>query len=165
MKQPFHQMCLAGLSVIALLLTVIASEPAFAVEPDEILDDPVLEERAREISRELRCVTCQSQSIDDSNAPLAKDLRIIVRERLVAGDTDAEVIAFVTERYGDYARLKPALRMDTMLLWLTPMIALGGASTFAFFFFRQLQERQKVAGDDDFGDDDLEDNDDEGAAF
>ena len=123
------------------LAALVMGASALAVEPDEILDDPTLEARARDISRELRCVTCQSQSIDDSNAPLAKDLRVIVRERLVAGDTDEEVIAFVTERYGDYARLKPALRGDTLLLWLTPAIAFGGALVFAFYYFRQLQEK------------------------
>ena len=127
--------------LMLVVAALLVGASALAVEPDEILDDPALEARARDISRELRCVTCQSQSIDDSNAPLAKDLRVIVRERLVAGDTDEEVIAFVTERYGDYARLKPALRGDTLLLWLTPAIALGGALVFAFYYFRQLQEK------------------------
>ncbi|MEM9616542.1 MAG: cytochrome c-type biogenesis protein [Pseudomonadota bacterium] len=131
-----------------MLLTLMAA-PAFAVEPDEILDDPALEARAREISRELRCVTCQSQSIDDSNAPLAKDLRLVVRERVVAGDSNDEVIAYVTERYGDYVRLKPELRNDTMLLWLTPLLALGAALLAAFFYFRQL----KQPDDDDMEDD------------
>lgn len=131
-----------------MLLTLMAA-PTFAVEPDEILDDPALEARAREISRELRCVTCQSQSIDDSNAPLAKDLRLVVRERVVAGDTNDEVIAYVTERYGDYVRLKPELRSDTMLLWLTPLLALGAALLAAFFYFRQL----KQPDDDDMEED------------
>ncbi len=138
----------AGGLIAAILLTLMAA-PAFAVEPDEILDDPALEARAREISRELRCVTCQSQSIDDSNAPLAKDLRLVVRERVVAGDSNDEVIAYVTERYGDYVRLKPELRSDTMLLWLTPLLALGGALLAAFFYFRQL----KQPDDDDMEED------------
>lgn len=138
----------AGGLIAAMLLTLMAA-PAFAVEPDEILDDPALEARAREISRELRCVTCQSQSIDDSNAPLAKDLRLVVRERVVAGDSNDEVIAYVTERYGDYVRLKPELRNDTMLLWLTPLLALGAALLAAFFYFRQL----KQPDDDDMEDD------------
>ncbi|MEO1242393.1 MAG: cytochrome c-type biogenesis protein [Pseudomonadota bacterium] len=135
--------------LIAAILLIVMTSPAFAVEPDEILDDPALEERAREISRELRCVTCQSQSIDDSNAPLAKDLRLVVRERVVAGDSNDEVIAYVTERYGDYVRLKPELRSDTMLLWLTPLLALGAALLAAFFYFRQL----KQPGDDDMEED------------
>lgn len=117
---------------------------ALAVEPDEILDDPALEARAREISRELRCITCQSQAIDDSDAPLAKDLRLIVRERLVAGDTDQEIMAFMTDRYGDYVLLKPALRGDTAILWFAPLIALGGAVFVAFFYFRQIRKNQEV---------------------
>lgn len=135
--------------LIAVMLLTVMTSPAFAVEPDEVLDDPALEERAREISRELRCVTCQSQSIDDSNAPLAKDLRLVVRERVVAGDSNDEVIAYVTERYGDYVRLKPELRSDTMLLWLTPLLALGAALLAAVFYFRQL----KQPGDDDMEED------------
>lgn len=117
---------------------------ALAVEPDEILDDPALETRARDISRELRCITCQSQSIDDSDAPLAKDLRMIVRERLVAGDSDQEIMAFMTDRYGDYVLLKPELRADTALLWFAPLIAFGGAVFAAFFYFRQIRKNQRV---------------------
>ncbi len=137
---------------LALLCIFTCLAPAHAVEPDEVLDDPVLEERAREIGRELRCITCQSQSIDDSNAPLAKDLRIIVRERLVAGDSDEEVIAYVAERYGDYVRLKPAMRADTALLWLAPALALVGAVAGAFFYFRHLKRLEKTTpalNDDD----------------
>ncbi len=156
MGQSLHRICMIAFVALSMLATMV-SVPAGAVEPDEILDNPELEARAREISKELRCVTCQSQSIDDSNAPLAKDLRIIVRERLLAGDTDAEVIAFVTERYGDYARLKPAVRGDTILLWLTPAIALGGALAFAFFYFRQLQEKAEHLGADEIDDDQDED--------
>lgn len=93
------------------------SIPAHAVEADEILADPVLEARARKLSAELRCLVCQNQSIDDSNAPLAKDLRVIVRERLMAGDTDAQVIAFVVDRYGEFVLLKPRFGAHTLLLW------------------------------------------------
>lgn len=138
------------MAMCAALLTV----SALAVEPDEILDDPLLEERAREIGRELRCVTCQSQSIDDSNALLAKDLRIIVRERLVAGDSDDEVMAYVTARYGDYVRLKPQMRADTALLWLTPALALLAAFGASFFYFRNLPKADYAAGDDALLDDD-----------
>ena len=125
-------------ALFLMFVCLILSAPVLAVQPDEILDDPVLEERAREIGRELRCITCQSQSIDDSDAPLAKDLRIIVRERLVEGDTNEDVIAFVTDRYGDYVRLRPAMRIDTMLLWAAPAIALLLGLAAAFFFFRSM---------------------------
>jgi cytochrome c-type biogenesis protein CcmH len=101
---------------------------AFAVQPDEILKDPALEARARSLSAELRCLVCQNQSIDESDAPLAKDLRILVRERLKAGDTDAEVQEFLVDRYGEFVLLKPVLGLHTLLLWLTPLVvfALGG---------------------------------------
>jgi len=129
-------------SGIVFLFTVICAVHAFAVEPDEILDDPALEARAREISRELRCITCQSQSIDDSDAPLAKDLRLIVRERVMAGDSNAEIIAYATDRYGDYVRLKPALRADTAVLWLTPAIVFLGAFGAAGLYFWRLQKKE-----------------------
>lgn len=92
--------------------------PSFAVEPDEILDDPVLEERARDLSAELRCLVCRNESIDESNAELARDLRLLVRERLLAGDTDDEVIAFLVERYGEYVLLRPLTSGSSILLWL-----------------------------------------------
>lgn len=132
----FKRIVLTG--VAAIVAVSLVNTTVLAVEPDEVLDDPVLEERARDIGRELRCVTCQSQSIDDSNAPLAKDLRLVVRERLLAGDSDKEVVAYVTDRYGDYVRLKPEVRGDTLALWLTPLLALAAALAGAFFYFRQL---------------------------
>ncbi|SFQ02456.1 cytochrome c-type biogenesis protein [Tranquillimonas alkanivorans] len=101
---------------LALLLPVAAS----AVEPDEILADPALEARARGISRQLRCVVCQNQDIDSSNAGVARDLRLLVRERLEAGDTDEQVIAFVTARYGDFVLLKPPFKPETYVLWFAP---------------------------------------------
>jgi cytochrome c-type biogenesis protein CcmH len=106
----------------------------FAVEPDEILSDPVLETRARNLSSELRCLVCQNQSIDDSAAPLAKDLRVIVRERLKAGDDDAQVRSYLVQRYGDFILLKPPFKMETLLLWLTPALVLvvGGAALVLF---------------------------------
>ncbi len=99
---------------LLLLLTL----PALAVEPDEILADPALEARAREISKELRCLVCRNESIDDSNAGLARDLRLLVRERLVAGDSDAEVMAFVVSRYGEFVLLRPLFSGANLLLWL-----------------------------------------------
>lgn len=120
---------LHALVALAVLLAVLLP-PASAVQPDEILKDPVLEARARKLSQELRCVVCQNQSIDDSNAPLAHDLRVLVRERLSAGDTDAEVLAYVTARYGDFVLLRPPFKWQTLLLWLTPLLLLGGAVVF-----------------------------------
>jgi cytochrome c-type biogenesis protein CcmH len=118
---------LAGLALAGLLLLVSAA--AHAVEPDEILADPALEARARALSAELRCLVCQNQSIDDSNAPLAKDLRVIVRERLKAGDSDNAVRAFVVARYGRFVLLKPPLGWDTLMLWLAPFVLLLAIAT------------------------------------
>ena len=116
--------------VALVVLLAILLPPAHAVQPDEVLKDTALEARARKLSQELRCVVCQNQSIDDSNAPLAHDLRILVRERLSAGDTDAQVLAYVTARYGDFVLLRPPFKWQTLLLWLTPLLLLGGAVVF-----------------------------------
>jgi len=118
---------LAALTLVGL--------PALAVEPDEILNDPKLEARARDISAGLRCLVCQNQSIDDSNAPLARDLRILVRERLKAGDSNEEVVDFVSERYGDYVLLRPPFNLGTLLLWLAPILVLIGAVVVALRAF------------------------------
>ena len=99
---------------------------AYAVQPDEIMADPVKEARARALSQELRCMVCQNQSIDDSEAPLARDLRLLVRERLAAGDSDSQVIDFLVARYGEFVLLKPRLERQTLLLWLLPPLALAG---------------------------------------
>lgn len=108
----------------ALLFLLAVSMPAFAVEPDEILSDPALETRARALSAGFRCLVCQNQSIDDSDAPLARDLRLLIRERLTAGSSDAEVKAYVVSRYGDFVLLKPPFDSRTLLLWLAPFILL-----------------------------------------
>ncbi len=110
------------------LATIVAatSVPALAVEPDEILKDPKLEKRARVISLDLRCLVCQNQSIDDSDAPLARDLRLLVRERLKEGDSNSEVIDFVVSRYGEFVLLRPPFGWHTLLLWLTPLLVLAG---------------------------------------
>ncbi len=110
------------LLVIALMLAI--SSHALAVQPDEVLADPVLEARARVLSKELRCMVCQNQSIDDSDAPLARDLRILVRERLQAGDSDAQVLDFLVARYGEFVLLKPRFSGHTALLWLMPVLVL-----------------------------------------
>jgi len=107
---------------------LLAVPPALAVEPDEMLADPALEARARSISQELRCLVCQNQSIDDSNAALAKDLRLIVRERLRAGDSDGAVLAFVEARYGEFVLLRPKLNAHTLLLWLAPLLLLAATA-------------------------------------
>jgi cytochrome c-type biogenesis protein CcmH len=118
---------------LAFLLMLLAG-PALAVLPSERLADPALEARARALSLELRCQVCQNQSIDDSNAPLAADLRRLVRERLVAGDSDAGVLDYVVRRYGDYVLLRPPMREDTALLWFGPLaiLVLGGAGAFVY---------------------------------
>ena len=110
---------------VLIALVFLISLPAFAVEPDEVLDDPVLEARARELSAELRCLVCRNESIDDSNADLARDLRLLVRERLVAGDTDDQVIAFLVDRYGEDVLLRPTITGSGLVLWLAgPMMLL-----------------------------------------
>jgi len=117
-----------GLFARCALLAVLACAPVHAVEPDEILNDPALEARARQISQELRCLVCQNQSIDDSNAALARDLRVLLRERLKAGDTDGEVFDFLTARYGEFVLLRPPFNAHTVLLWLAPFLLLAGAT-------------------------------------
>jgi cytochrome c-type biogenesis protein CcmH len=119
--------------VLALIAALVLGGPVFAVQPDEVLKDPALEKRAREISAGLRCLVCQNQSIDDSDAQLAKDLRLLVRERLVAGDTNQEVESFLVQRYGEFVLLKPTFGRHTLLLWLTPalVLILGGIGAYA----------------------------------
>jgi cytochrome c-type biogenesis protein CcmH len=110
----------------AFAFAVMMGSSAYAVQPDEIMSDPAKEARARDLSRELRCMVCQNQSIDDSEAPLARDLRLLVRERIAAGDSDAQVIDFLVARYGEFVLLKPRLNLHTWLLWLLPPLALAG---------------------------------------
>lgn len=118
--------------VLALLAILVLNGAAQAVQPDEVLKDPALEQRARGLSAGLRCLVCQNQSIDDSDAQLAKDLRLLVRERLVAGDTDAQVRDFLVQRYGEFVLLKPTFGTHTLLLWLTPalVLLLGGIGAY-----------------------------------
>ena len=116
------------LALLTLLLTVANGPLARAVQPDEILSDPLLEARARVLSQELRCMVCQNQSIDDSDAPLARDLRVLVRERLQAGDSDRQVIDFLVARYGEFILLKPRVGSNTIILWSLPaaILLIGG---------------------------------------
>jgi len=123
-----------------LLLTPVGpmtSQPVAAVEPKEMLADPTLEARAREISRGLRCVVCQNESIDESDADLAHDLRVLVRERLVAGDSDAQVVQYIVDRYGDYVLLRPPVKPETYILWASPAILLLIAAALITVYLRR----------------------------
>ena len=128
---------LAGLVAVTVMMGLPA---AYAVQPDEIMADPAKELRARDLSRELRCMVCQNQSIDDSEAPLARDLRLLVRERIAAGDSDAQVIDFLVARYGEFVLLKPRVNQHTLLLWLVPPLALLGGG---FAMWRYSRRRPK----------------------
>lgn len=109
---------------ILLLVAIIFATPALAVNPNEVLDNPVLEQRARDISSKLRCLVCQNQSIDASDAALAKDLRVLVRERLTAGDTDIQIFDYVVDRYGEFVLLQPKIGTHTLVLWFMPIVVL-----------------------------------------
>src|SRR5258708_15363860 len=115
-------------SIVLFAAALAGVAPSFAVQPDEILSDSALETRARNLSQELRCMVCQNQSIDDSDAPLARDLRLLVRERLTAGDSDVQVLDFLTARYGQFVLLRPRFGWDTALLWGAPagVLLVGG---------------------------------------
>lgn len=130
---------------LALLLVLLISTQASAVEPDEMLADPAQEARAREIGKDLRCLVCQNQSIDDSNAPLARDLRILVRERIKAGDSNAQVMDFVVARYGDYVRLRPPMRIETYLLWFGPALVLAVATGALVLAWRRRRAAPRTA--------------------
>ena len=122
---------------------------AYAVQPDEIMSDPAMESRARDLSRELRCMVCQNQSIDDSEAPLARDLRLLVRERIAAGDSDAQVMDFLVARYGEFVLLKPRLKPHTLLLWLLPPFALAGGGL-ALWMHNRRRTKAAAEGDSPF---------------
>ena len=128
------------LVTMLLLLTCITPQTSFAVEPDEMLSDPLQEARARELSKGLRCVVCRNQSIDDSNAEIARDLRIVLRERISAGDSDQEAIAYLVDRYGAYILLKPPFQTVTYLLWVGPLLILIAA----VFGFQTLWRKSTV---------------------
>jgi cytochrome c-type biogenesis protein CcmH len=124
--------------LLAIAIVLLgAAGPALAVMPDEVLADPTLETRARVISQDLRCLVCQNQSIDDSNAPLAKDLRVIVRERLTSGDSNEQVFEFVVARYGNFVLLKPPFQTDTALLWLAPFVLMAISLGVALAYLRK----------------------------
>jgi cytochrome c-type biogenesis protein CcmH len=132
------------LHAFAFSIMVICSSPAGAVQPDEVLPDPALEARARALSKDLRCMVCQNESIDDSEAPLAHDLRVLVRERLKAGDSDSQVVDFLVARYGEFVLLKPRLSWHTAALWgLPPALLLFGLVT---VFIQNRRQRAGSAG-------------------
>jgi len=131
--------------LILLMLSIMFAlpfGPSYAVLPDEILDDPVLEARAREVSKDLRCLVCQNQSIDDSDAELARDLRLIVRERLVAGDNNDQVKDYLVDRYGIYVLLNPPINIQTILLWVGPLIILLFGLIAVFLWYRGRKKEQ-----------------------
>jgi cytochrome c-type biogenesis protein CcmH len=124
---------------LLLLLPLLASlaGPALAVQPDEVMKDPALETRARALSGELRCLVCQNESIDDSEAPLARDIRILIRERIGKGESNDAVRAYLVSRYGDFILLKPPFKLETLLLWLSPVLTLGLGVTAALYARRR----------------------------
>src|SRR5712692_9892665 len=123
--------------LLSLVCWACLFSSAYAVQPDEIMSDPVKESRARDLSRELRCMVCQNQSIDDSEAPLARDLRLLVRERIAAGDSNAQVIDFLVARYGEFVLLKPRFEERTLLLWLVPPTVLAGGGLALWVYARR----------------------------
>lgn len=131
----------------ALLALLLTAAPALAVQPDEILDDPALEARARAISRDIRCPVCQGEAIDDSNAPISRDLRIIIRERLVAGDSDEEVVDFLVARYGEFILFNPRPTGSNLILWLAgpAMLLIAGGVAYAAFRRRPVTETALTA--------------------
>ena len=133
----------------AVLFWLLMAGAAFAVQPDEMLDDPVLEDRAREISKGLRCLVCRNESIDESNAELARDLRLLVRERLLEGDSDAQVVDFVVSRYGEYVLLNPQKTGANLILWIAGPVLLAGGIGIAVLYARR---RRPVGGPDTLSD-------------
>jgi cytochrome c-type biogenesis protein CcmH len=132
---------------VLLCLVLAMASPAHAVQPDEIMSNPAQEARARNLSRELRCMVCQNQSIDDSSAPLARDLRLLVRERIAKGDSDQQVLDFLVARYGDFVLLKPPFEKSTLPLWLlTPLVLLGGGLAL-WGYSRRRSKAMRAAAD------------------
>ncbi|MEZ5790480.1 MAG: cytochrome c-type biogenesis protein [Nitratireductor sp.] len=137
--------------LLAIVFLILLAVPAFAVQPDEVLDNPALESRARALSAELRCMVCQNQSIDDSDASLARDLRVLVRERLVAGDSDEQVLDYLVSRYGEFVLLKPRLSIRNLALWATPvaLLILAGLAFIAWQRSRPANSKVDVLSKDE----------------
>lgn len=136
-----------GLRILLLGLALVMASPALSVQPDEILDDPVLESRARDISGGLRCLVCRNESIDESNADLARDMRLLVRERLVEGDSNTEVVAFIVERYGEYVLLRPTTDGTNLILWITAPVLFLVTLLGAGLYLRQRANTPEPAKD------------------
>jgi cytochrome c-type biogenesis protein CcmH len=136
-KKPPRRVPASGGKVLLLPLLACLAGPALAVQPDEVMKDPGLEARARALSEELRCLVCQNQSIDDSDAPLARDIRILIRSRIEGGESNDAVRAYLVSRYGDFILLKPPFKPETMLLWLSPALVLGAGIAAALFARRR----------------------------
>ena len=126
--------------IVAIGITQFFSNNCFAVEPDEILEDQKQELRARDISKNIRCMICQNQSIDESNAPLAKDLRVLIRNKIKDGKKDKEIYKFLTDRYGDFILLKPPLKLNTLALWILPFIFLATGIFIVFFYNKKSKK-------------------------
>lgn len=132
------------LRVLAFAIAVnLSSLAALAVNPDEMLDDPVLEERARDLSAIIRCMKCQNQSIDDSDAELARDLRILVRDRLKQGDSDQQVLNYLVDRYGEFVLLRPVFSLSNLVLWLAPVFALFAGLFLAWRFMTSRKSQRE----------------------
>ncbi|SFI61099.1 cytochrome c-type biogenesis protein CcmH [Celeribacter neptunius] len=134
----------ALLKPLFLVLALLIAVPAVAVQPDEVLPDPAMESRAREISQGLRCLVCRNENIDESNAKLAKDLRLLVRERLVAGDSNNETVAYIVDRYGEYVLLKPTLTGSNKILWIAGPVMLILALGIGISFIRRRQSEPEL---------------------
>ncbi len=139
-----------------ILILMLLATPGFAVQPDEVLDDPVLEQRARDLSTGLRCLVCRNESIDESNADLARDLRLLLRERLVAGDTDEQAISFIVDRYGEYVLLKPKVTGSNLMLWLAGPLMLLVAAGMGWSFVRSRSKVQAAGETDTLSDEEKE---------
>ncbi|MGD2131400.1 MAG: cytochrome c-type biogenesis protein CcmH [Maricaulaceae bacterium] len=138
-------------SISLFIAMMLVASAALAVEPSEQLDDPALEARAREVSRSLRCVVCQSQSIDESNATLARDMRLLVRERILAGDTNEEAVDYIVQRYGEYVLLAPPAEGRGLLLWLAPLVIFVAGGAVGVFVLRSARKAGAVDGGDNGG--------------
>ncbi|MEL6746657.1 MAG: cytochrome c-type biogenesis protein [Pseudomonadota bacterium] len=150
LRAGYWQMMRTGAFALVLAAAMLAPMAAQAIEPDEILTDPVLEERARGLTKQLRCVVCQNQSLDDSDAPLAKDMRVLVRERLQEGDSDGEVLDYLVARYGEFVLLQPRFGMHTLILWAAPIALMLFVIAMAVWRFRaHAQQRSSERLDPD----------------
>ncbi|WP_078059243.1 cytochrome c-type biogenesis protein [Tropicimonas marinistellae] len=140
-RSVWHVLCGTFLPCLLAVVLTGTTPPAQALDAEEMFEDPAQEARARDIGRQLRCLVCQNESIFDSNAGLARDLRVVVRERMAEGDSDAEVIAFVSDRYGDYVLLKPPVEGHTLVLWLAPVLFLGIGGIGLLTYHRSRERR------------------------